>query len=294
MPASPDKSVRRTSLLVEQELAKSDNSISQVVEIFREAALAAGAYIFEQSKAQASLKFKEDGSIVSNVDVLAELLVRERLSGTLPSYPFVGEESAAALTSDLLNSQILIMVDTLDGTREFVSGSPEYTVNIGLVAAGEPVCGVVFAPALGEMFWGSTTDGAYKAVVRGKSIMQIRKIVTRPHKTPVIFTSKSRGDSPAVRQFIDTFSQARVERLGSSLKFCRLAEGLGDFYPCFGDTYEWDTTAGHAILNAAGGKVIGLDNEPLRYGKAEPLSARLFLNPNFIATADSDYVLGHL
>ena len=167
----------------------------------------------------------------------------------------------------------LWVVDPIDGTKEFTQRSGEFTVNIALIENGEPVLGVVTAPALEEAFWGAKGEGASKRDAHGET----RSIRTaEPGKVKRVVASKNHLNE-GTREFIEKLGEHELVQAGSSLKFCRIAEGGADVYPRLGPTCEWDTAAAHAVLVAAGGKVETLEGKPLHYGKED------VLNPWFVA-----------
>lgn len=173
-------------------------------------------------------------------------------------------------------------MDPLDGTKEFVSRNGEFTVNIAKVENGVPVIGVVYAPAIGRIFWGDTARGAAEGKVAADESITWKKLLVRPcpGDGAIVVASRSHRDS-ATDDYLKTVKVAKLVSAGSSLKFCLIAAGEADLYPRFGRTMEWDTAAGHAVLLAAGGKVLNSDGEPLCYGKRD----RGFDNPGFIASA---------
>ena len=165
------------------------------------------------------------------------------------------------------------LVDPLDGTKEFISRNGEFTVNIALVEGGQPVLGVVLAPALGKVWWGAMGHGARMRDEAGE-----RPIAARPRPAEGVVAVASRSHSDAQTEaFLDAQGVAERISAGSSLKFCLVAEGRADLYPRFGRTMEWDTAAGHAVLAAAGGRVTTRDGAPFLYRKPG------FENPAFIA-----------
>jgi 3'(2'), 5'-bisphosphate nucleotidase len=184
------------------------------------------------------------------------------------------EEVAAGRVPDLADA--FFLVDPLDGTREFVRGGDDYTVNIGLVMSGTPVLGLVLAPEQGRL-WAGVVGGEAWVEDAGGERRPLR--VRIPGKRLVVVASKSHMNQ-ATRDFLSAeLGDAELVSVGSSLKFCLLAEGLADYYPRLSPTSEWDTAAGHAVLLAAGGRVDGVDGSPLSYGKPA------FLNQGFSATA---------
>lgn len=215
---------------------------------------------------------KSDASPVTAADVAAEAIILASLRKHFPDIPVIAEEQAAAGHVEKIGARFFL-VDPLDGTKEFISKNGEFTVNIGLIENGAPVMGVVYAPALGEMFAGAAGEGASRTI---KGVTE--KIETRacPPEGPVVLASRSHRDRET-EAFIAKQNCSAITNAGSSLKFCRLAEGKADLYPRFGRTMEWDTAAGHAVLVAAGGSVTNTDGTPFLYGKPG------FANPAFIA-----------
>lgn len=222
---------------------------------------------------------KDDGSPVTEADAAAEAVIIEHLKGT--GLPVLGEESVAAGIIPILGDRYFI-VDPLDGTKEFIKRNGEFTVNIGLVEFGRPVMGVVLAPESGEIFVGDAT-GAWSGKVVDGRVVDRREIAVTLLPRPRIVASRSHGHA-ALEQLCRTLDVESDVSVGSSLKFCLLARGDAQLYPRFTPTCEWDTAAGQAVLEAAGGAVLTLDGAPMRYGKGE----LKFLNPYFIAAATQD------
>lgn len=244
-------------------------------------ALAAGREIMSIYAEPFTARQKADLSPVTAADELAERIILSGLAEIDPATPVVAEEAASAGRVPAVASRFYL-VDPLDGTKEFISRNGEFTVNIALVADGMPQAGVVFAPALRRLFWGEAGIGAaqgqFEAVAPPVwSPMHVR---TPPPKGQIVVASRSHCDVET-QQFLRGLPGASIVSAGSSLKFCLVACGEADLYPRFGRTMEWDTAAGHAILAAAGGKVLMLDGRPLTYGKLD----RGFDNPGFIASA---------
>jgi 3'(2'),5'-bisphosphate nucleotidase len=214
------------------------------------------------------VKVKSDTSPVTDADFAAEHLILERLAQIFPGIPTVAEERVAARGIPTIGSRFLL-VDPLDGTREFIAGRAEVTVNVALVEDGRPVAGAIYAPLLQQLWFGATTSHTLSippgADVGGLSGARRIKVRAPPAEGLVALVSRSHGD-PETDAYLAGLPIAKRQPLGSSLKFCRIAEGLADIYPRLGETREWDTAAGHAILVAAGGEVTAPDGGPLRYG----------------------------
>jgi 3'(2'),5'-bisphosphate nucleotidase len=245
-----------------------------------EAALAAGAEIERIYAEGCETEEKEDGSPVTIADRLAEAVILERLVAAFPDIPVLAEEEAAAGRIPALGRRFFC-VDPLDGTRGFVQRSGEFTVNIGLIEDGAPIAGVIYAPDPRLLYFGARGEGAF----RGKGGGRPEPIRPRPKPAAGLTAVGSR--SHAAHGTAAKSAHLGIVELvasSSSLKFCLVAEGTADVYPRHGQTAEWDTAAGQAILEAAGGRVLALDENghetgPLAYGKA----ADRFLNPPFIA-----------
>lgn len=249
-------------------------------------ALKAGKRIMEIYNSDFHVDSKSDQSPVTEADQAAETLILEDLQRLAPEIPVVAEEAVSR--GDIPETgEAFFLVDPLDGTREFVSRNGEFTVNIALVKAGEPVLGVVYAPALGEIFWGSAQGGAFRARVSDGKIGAQHAIRVRsaPETGLTAIGSRSHG-SAETAAWLKAYRVERFVAAGSSLKFCRVAEGGADLYPRLGRTMEWDTAAGDAILRAAGGRVETLDGAPLRYGKRAQAGDSDFSNPHFVAYGD--------
>jgi 3'(2'), 5'-bisphosphate nucleotidase len=253
---------------------------------FEELALAAGRLILELRARGIAARAKPDRSPVTEADLRAEQLICAGLALKAPDLAVVAEESAAQgrVPADLPRQFVLI--DPLDGTREFLAGRDEFTVNIGLVRDGTPVAGVVFAPAIGLLYSGRPGLAERTSIDAAGEICErvpIRASARRQERLRILASRSHR--TPATDSYLRQFPDAEILAIGSSLKFCLLAEGSADLYPRFGPTMEWDTAAGDAILRAAGGMTRTVDGEPLTYGKRAVLGGpeRDYCNPDFIA-----------
>ncbi|MBW0004452.1 MAG: 3'(2'),5'-bisphosphate nucleotidase CysQ [Hyphomicrobiales bacterium] len=252
------------------------------MEAFIEAAIAAGQEILSRRKARLNATAKADGSPVTDADLRAEQIIRARLREALPGVTVIGEEGDGR-TAEAPES--FVLVDPLDGTRDFLDGSPEFTVNIALIEKGRPVAGALHAPALGRLFLGSIEDGAWEiAVPTGRFEVRAaerRKLHVRTAPAPGATLLESRSHREAATEHL-VQSLAPFERrsTASSLKFALLAAGEGDLYARGVSLNEWDIAAGDAILSAAGGAVLTLDDERVFYGNVN-LKA-----PPFVALGD--------
>lgn len=222
------------------------------------------------------VNYKDDKSPITAADVASHEVIVHGLRRISRDIPILSEESAAAPWEERQHWHRFWLIDPIDGTRDFTQRSGEFTVNIALIEGGEPVLGVVTAPALKEAYWGVSGEGAYKRDRTGRT-HQIR--VAEPKETLRVVASKNHLNAET-KTFIDALGTHETVQAGSSLKFCRIAEGHADIYPRMGPTSEWDTAAAHAVLLAAGGKVQSTDGYPLLYGKED------VLNPNFIAAGN--------
>jgi 3'(2'), 5'-bisphosphate nucleotidase len=227
------------------------------------------------------VRIKADDSPVTVADEAAEAAIRDGLARLEPALPIISEERAEHETP-VIDSASYFLVDPLDGTREFIAGRNEYTVNIGLVSDGAPILGVIAAPALGLIWRGIVGRGAERLEFSARKISQPQAIRTRarPARELGVMVSRSHLDAQT-QAYLDGLPGAQRVACGSSIKFCRLAEGAADLYPRFGPTCDWDVAAGHAILAAAGGRVVAPDGATLIYG-----SPRLRI-PAFIAWGDT-------
>lgn len=217
---------------------------------------------------------KGDLSPVTEADHAAEAILLTALERHAPGIPVVAEEEVAAGRVPKLGEHYFL-VDPLDGTREFVRGGDDYTVNVGLIAGRSPVLGLVYAPEQDRLFAGLVGGEAWVDEPQGaRRRLQVRAKVERLR----VVASKSHMNAATADYLSVAAPDAELVSVGSSLKFCLVAEGEADFYPRLSPTSEWDTAAGHAVLLAAGGRVDGPDGDVLHYGKKD------FLNPGFVAT----------
>ncbi len=238
----------------------------------------AGAAIMRIYVEGFSVEQKEDLSPLTAADMAAHRLIVAGLTALTPDIPVLSEESSDVPWSERQQWRRYWLVDPLDGTREFVKKNGEFTVNIALIEQDAPVFGVVYAPALDELYYGIRGVGAY---LRDEG-EDVPVIARRPAFAPLrVAASRSHLDARTAAA-IGRMGEVETIGLGSSLKFCRLAEGCLDVYPRFGPTSEWDTAAGQCVLEAAGGAVLELDGSPLTYNRKDSL-----LNPDFIALGDA-------
>ena len=237
-------------------------------------ALEAGRTIMAFYRDGTPVETKADRSPVTEADRAADRLIVAGLNAADPRIPVISEESTGAEGCSVPADGRFWLVDPLDGTREFVARTGEFTVNIALIEGGRPVLGVLHAPVQGETYVADGLGGAVRIV--GDGALQPIGARPVPGKAPAVIASRSHRDAET-DAYIAGLGPARIESAGSALKFGLLARGAADIYPRFGRTMEWDTAAGHAILTAAGGRVRDLNGRELRYGKPG------FVNPPFVA-----------
>lgn len=252
-------------------------------------AIAAGDAIMPFYRSDCAVSVKGDSSPVTEADQAAEAIILAGLRDCAPDVPVIAEEEAAAGRIPETGASFAL-VDPLDGTREFVAGRDEFTVNIAIVHDGAPVRGVVYAPALRTIWAGDVATGAWRAElpVDGGDWRR-QPIAVRPPPMDALVAVASRSHrTPETDAYLARFAIGDLVSAGSSLKFCLVAEGRADIYPRFGRTMEWDTAAGHAVLAAAGGIVATEDGAHLRYGKR----ARGYDNPFFIAAGGEALLAG--
>lgn len=247
----------------------------------------AGAAIMAvRQEADLGVERKLDQSPVTAADMAAHRVLLEGLGGIL-SVPIISEEAHALPLSQRRQWPCYWLIDPLDGTKEFIAGNDHFCINVALMDQNGPYLGLVHAPVSGETYLGSAQLGAWKYPAGGDAV-SIRARTIRPDQPLLCLTSQRHG-----REAVATLLERMTERwpapveaqpMGSALKICRVAEGHADIYPRLGPTSEWDTAAPHAILNAAGGTIVGTTFEPLQYNASESL-----LNPDFYALGDPTF-----
>ena len=260
-----------------------DAADARLLEAMIDAAIAAGDVIVAARRAGLQVEKKADASPVTDADRAAEVLIAERMAVAAPDVPMIGEEGVSEGRVPKLDGSFFL-VDPLDGTREFVKGGNDFTVNIGLVRGGRPALGVIFVPASAKLFGGIVGEGAWRTeVVAGvPGTRRAMRVRAAPEGAITVVASRSHR-TPETDAFIRRFDVGELVSRGSSLKFCAVAEGKADLYPRMGTTMQWDTAAGEAILVAAGGRVVQLDGRPLFYGLGPAPGPDAFRNPWFVA-----------
>ncbi len=237
-------------------------------------ARAAGKAIMAVYACDFAINEKEDRSPLTEADMAAHILITQALQTLTPDIPILSEEAAENF-SDPNAGQQFWLVDPLDGTKEFINKNGEFTVNIAFIEQGKPVLGIVYAPALDVLYSAAEGLGALKTDFSGaKARIQVaRHIPGTPWK--VTGSRSHAGDS--LKEWLKTLGEYELILVGSSLKFCLVAEGKADLYPRFGPTSLWDTAAAQCVVEQAGGRVEQLNGQALSYG-----NLRSFLNPEFL------------
>jgi len=252
-------------------------ALPQLVQI----AIAAAREVMAVYAGDFCAQHKDDGSPVTEADLRADRVIRAALARDFPGVWVWSEESVDGPGAASVDAPAaFFLVDPLDGTKEFIKRNGEFTVNIALIAQGVPVAGVVLAPALGELFHAAVGLGAFRARADGSQARPIRCAAV-PATAPLrVLGSRSHGLGRLDAWLAAAGRPHTLQPVGSSIKFCRIAEGAADLYPRFGPTSQWDTAAGQCVLEQAGGRVCDLQGQPLRYSRQ-----RSATNPDFIASA---------
>lgn len=243
-------------------------------------ALEAGREIMAVRAAGFDALTKDDGSLVTRADQRAEAIIEAGLARLMPGVPMIGEESVAAGRIPACGAHFFC-VDPLDGTRDFVAGGEEFTVNIAFIENAAPIMGVVLAPATGELYAGE--PGRALQSRGGEALSPIQVADAKPAEGWRVVASRHSGKNQATADFLAAVGPHTLCHGSSSIKFCRLAANDADLYPRFGDVNEWDIAAGHAVLSGAGGGVMRLDGTPIAYGGRDGS----FLVHGFIAFANA-------
>ncbi|NNF66414.1 MAG: 3'(2'),5'-bisphosphate nucleotidase CysQ [Gammaproteobacteria bacterium] len=245
----------------------------------RQIARDAGAAIMQVYARDFDVELKSDDSPLTEADMASHMLIEKALNELTPGIPVLSEESGVPDFNTRKGWDHYWLVDPLDGTKEFIKRNGEFTVNIALIDNNEAALGVVYAPARALEYFGTSNDGAFRA---GDDNVPHAIHVSAGHAGParVVGSRSHRGSS--LDAYLAKLGEFEMLPMGSSLKFCLVADGSADIYPRLGPTNEWDTAAAHAVLAAAGGQVLQPDGQPLRYNTKEPL-----LNPYFFAIGDT-------
>jgi 3'(2'), 5'-bisphosphate nucleotidase len=257
--------------------------MNSMLDTFEKAALLAGQAILDVYRAGPNTSYKADHSPVTEADERAEAIILAELERCHPEIPVVAEESVAAGRIPDIRDRSFILVDPLDGTKEFVNRREDFTVNIALIEGGVPVMGVVYAPALSVAYLGGRAEAIKLTIDSHFRVTSRQAVSARAARTPPVAVASRSHNSAETESYLRASGATDIQCIGSSLKFCLLAEGTADLYPRFGRTMEWDTAAGDAVLRAAGGSTSGLDGLPLKYGKISASGTVDFVNPDFIS-----------
>jgi 3'(2'), 5'-bisphosphate nucleotidase len=263
------------------------DAAAALMEPLTDLVMQAGAAILAVNRTTMRIDGKVDGSPVTAADLAADRIIGEGLARLMPQIPALSEERAHLAKPPYGGSFFLI--DPLDGTKEFVAGRDEFTVNLALVTGGAPLLGIIGAPALGLIWRGLVGRGAERLAMHGGAV-RAEPIHTRALPPPgdpwIVAVSRSHGD-PRTEAFIDARPGAVRQRLGSAVKLGRVAEGGADIYPRLAPTSEWDVAAGHAVVTAAGGRITDAKGAGLQFGgRPGPNGAPDFIVPDFIAWGD--------
>ncbi|CAN5339111.1 3'(2'),5'-bisphosphate nucleotidase CysQ [soil metagenome] len=258
----------------------SDSALAEAIAVL---AVEAGRIILDLRGSMGPAERKADHSPVTEADRAAEAAITAGLAELAPGVPVVGEEAVSAGRIPETGAAFFL-VDPLDGTREFIRGGDDFTVNVGLIRNGAPVLGVIFVPVSGALYVGIVGEGAWQARVR-KGVTGPRQPihVRRAPQGPIDVVASRSHRTKETDTCIARYRVGKLVAAGSSLKFCVVAAGEADLYPRLGTTMQWDTAAGDAILRAAGGQVVTLEGAPLPYGPNGRQGAAAFENPWFIA-----------
>ena len=242
----------------------------------------AGAAILTIYNADFDVHEKEDKSPLTDADMASHHLIMQRLSQLTPDIPVLSEESAKLPFAERASWQTYWLVDPLDGTREFVKRNGEFTVNIALIHQHKSIIGVINVPVLDIDYYAWENGGCYKAEQNGEAKQISVKKLDHTENTPLTVAGSRSHGSEMMQQYMEKLGNVEILSMGSSLKFCLVAEGRADLYPRLGLTSEWDTAAAHCIVEQAGGYITKTDMTPLEYNTKDSL-----LNPFFFVFADN-------
>ena len=249
----------------------------------------AGEVILNYYNENVDVIYKDDESPLTKADLASHKIITDSIKKITPDIPILSEE-------EFIDWKIrkkwkkYWLIDPLDGTKEFIKKNDEFTVNIALIENNRPILGVIYTPALNELFYSIKNFGSYKILTKKKlnTLKEAKRISINKKKSNKIKIVGSRSHSnPILDKWVNkNFNEFDILQKGSSLKFCLIAEGSADIYPRFGPTSEWDIAAGHIILEEAGGKLKSIDNKEILYNEKENI-----LNPDFFAYGNIDFVI---
>ena len=241
----------------------------------------AGDAILEVYATDFDVQAKDDDSPLTQADLASHRIISSGLENLTPELPIISEESGLPPFEERRQWKTYWLIDPLDGTKEFVNKNDEFTVNIALIDAGRPLLGIVHVPVLAKTYLGCEGHGA--ELRQGDGEPQSLRVAIESHNPVRVVGSRShRGSS--LDAFLEHLNDYEMHPMGSSLKFCRVAEGAADVYPRLGPTSEWDTAAAQAVVEQAGGMVLELDGRPLAYNQKADI-----LNPHFLVVGPQDY-----
>ncbi len=249
-------------------------STDKIIDIARRA----GDAILEIYAKDFSVYEKQDASPLTEADMASHKLIVAALEELTPEIPVLSEESKAVPYDTRKGWQHYWLIDPLDGTKEFIKRNGEFTVNIALIEEGQATLGVVHVPVRGLTYVGKAGEGAWLYEGDDKQPIQVRT----QRGTPLLVAGSRSHAGESLQRFLERVGEHELVSMGSSLKLCLVAEGKADIYPRLGPTSEWDTAAAQAVVEAAGGKVTGIDLQPLRYNTKDSL-----LNPHFLVFGDA-------
>jgi len=244
-------------------------------------AIEAGAAILKVYATDFDVQSKEDTSPLTQADLASHRCIVKGLQQLTPDMPIISEESGLPEFAERSRWQRYWLIDPLDGTKEFVNRNGEFTVNIALIDAGRPVLGVVHVPVQSKTYLGCENHGA-ELRQDGREPTRIRVAATSSSPVRIVGSRSHRGSS--LDAFLDKLGESDMVPMGSSLKFCTVAEGKADVYPRLGPASEWDTAAAQAVVEQAGGTVLELDGKPLSYNQKSDI-----LNPWFVVIGATDH-----
>jgi 3'(2'),5'-bisphosphate nucleotidase len=253
-------------------------------EVFVTAAIEAGEAILKVRRGGYRAERKADQTPVTEADRAAERAILAHLLRIAPTVPIVAEEACSGGLVPTVDGTFFL-VDPLDGTKEFVKGGDDFTVNIALIREQVPVVGVVLAPATGLIYTGVAGEGAWRGRLANGRVTERQPIHVRAASDLIDVVASKSHRTPETDAYIARYEVGRLVSAGSSLKFCTVAEGNADLYPRMGTTMQWDTAAGDAVLRAAGGRTVTLDDSPLPY-RQNGIGLRGYENPWFVASGD--------
>ena len=249
----------------------------------------AGEVILNYYNENVDVIYKDDESPLTKADLASHKIITDSIKKITPDIPILSEEEFVDWKIRKKWKKYWL-IDPLDGTKEFIKKNDEFTVNIALIENNRPILGVIYIPALNELFYSIKNFGSYKILTKKKlnTLKEAKRISINKKKSNKIKIVGSRSHSnPILDKWVNkNFNEFDILQKGSSLKFCLIAEGSADIYPRFGPTSEWDIAAGHIILEEAGGKLKSIDNKEILYNEKENI-----LNPEFFAYSNIDFVI---